>query len=137
MANIKKVWFITGISRGFGKAIAEEALFRGDIVIGTTRDGKSDIQKHTDNLCVLQLNVAVEQDVKSTLTKAHDIHGCLDVIVNNAGYGQTGAVEEISSDELHEQFEVNFFGTFYVIRAALPFLRTQKSGHIINMSSVA
>ncbi len=136
MANQKKVWFITGISRGFGKAIAEEALSRGDAVIGTTRDGKSDIQKHKDNLQVMRLDVAIEKDVKTTLAKAYSIYNRLDVIINNAGYGQMGAVEEVSSDELHDQLKVNVFGTFYVIQAALPYLRAQKSGHIMNMSSI-
>ena len=137
MANQKKIWFITGISRGFGKAIAEEALSRGDVVIGTTRDGKSDIQTNKDRLHVLHLDVSVENDVKTILAKAHSIHDRLDVVVNNAGYGQMGAIEEVSSQEFHDQFNTNVFGAYYVMHAALPFLRKQKSGHIINISSIA
>lgn len=138
MKNQNKVWFITGISRGLGMALAEEVLSRGDIVIGTSRTGKADIKGgNSENLHLFDLDVAYPEDVKKVVQAAHSIHGRIDLVVNNAGYGLLGAIEETSLSELHQQFDVNFFGTLYVIQAVLPFLREQKSGHIMNLTSIA
>lgn len=134
---MQKVWFITGISRGFGRAIAEAALRRGDVVVGTSRTGKTDIQDDTGNLHVLPLEVADQEKVIATITTAIKIGGRLDVIVNNAGYGLSGCIEATSLEEARHVLEVNFFGTVHIIQAALPFLRQQRSGHIVNISSVA
>jgi NAD(P)-dependent dehydrogenase (short-subunit alcohol dehydrogenase family) len=130
-------WFITGISRGLGKALAEAALARGDRVVGTTRDGKSEIAAARGTLHVLPLEVSDALAIESTVAKAFELAGGLDVIVNNAAYGLLGAIENASDAEVARLFEVNVFGTFRVIRAALPKLRAQGRGHIINITSIA
>jgi NAD(P)-dependent dehydrogenase (short-subunit alcohol dehydrogenase family) len=130
-------WFITGISRGFGQALAEAALARGDLVIGTTRDGKCGIAASRGTLHVLPLEVGDTAAVESTVAKAFELAGSLDVIVNNAGYGLLGAIENASDAEVARLFEVNVFGTFRVIRSALPKLRAQGRGHIVNITSIA
>jgi NAD(P)-dependent dehydrogenase (short-subunit alcohol dehydrogenase family) len=129
-----RVWFITGISRGFGRELALAALADGDSVIGTTRNGKSDLS--SNQLSVLTLDVSHAQDVSAAVTKAWAIHGRMDIIVNNAGFGLLGAVEEVDEVEARRVFETNFFGTLHVIRAALPLLRAQSRGHILNVSSI-
>jgi NAD(P)-dependent dehydrogenase (short-subunit alcohol dehydrogenase family) len=130
-------WFITGISRGLGKALAEAALARGDRVVGTTRDGKSEIAAARGTLHVLPLEVSDALAIESTVAKAFQLAGGLDVIVNNAAYGLLGAIENASDAEVARLFDVNVFGTFRVIRAALPKLRAQGRGHIINITSIA
>jgi len=137
MSNYRKIWFITGISRGLGKSIAEEALSRGHVVVGTTRDGRSDIKAPPDLLKVLPMDVTDEARVYRSIELAQALYGRIDVVVNNAGYGLLGAIEEVSTPEAKDQFETNFFGALTVIQAALPFLRTQHQGHIMNISSVA
>lgn len=131
-------WFITGISRGFGQALAQAALARGDLVVGTTRDGKSSIAATHGTLHVLPLEISDAAAIDSTVAKAFELAGGgLDVIVNNAAYGLLGAIENASDAEAARLFEVNVFGTFRVIRAALPQLRAQRRGHIINITSIA
>ena len=130
-------WFITGISRGFGRALAEAALARGDLVIGTTRDGNPGIAASRGTLHVLPLEVGDTAAVESTVAKVFELAGSLDVIVNNAGYGLLGAIENASDAEVARLFDVNVFGTFRVIRSALPKLREQGRGHIINITSIA
>src|SRR5215469_14804790 len=129
-----KVWFITGISRGFGREVALAALAEGDYVIGTTRDGKSDVS--SDRLSVLALDVSGAKDVAAVVAKAWAIHNRIDVVLNNAGFGLLGAVEEVEEPDLRKLFDTNFFGTFHVIHAVLPLLREQGYGHILNMSSI-
>lgn len=130
-------WFITGISRGLGQALAEAALARGDVVVGTTRNGKSAVAASRGTLHVLPLEVGDAPAIESTVAKAFELAGGLDVIVNNAAYGLLGAIENASDAEVAQLFEVNVFGTFRVIRAALPKLRAQGRGHIINITSIA
>jgi len=130
-------WFITGISRGLGRALAEAALARGDLVVGSTRDGKSDIAAARGTLHVLPLELSDPAAIESTVAKAFELAGSLDVIVNNAAYGLLGALENASDMEMARLFDVNVFGTFRVIRAALPKLRAQGRGHIINITSIA
>jgi len=130
-------WFITGISRGLGKALAEAALARGDLVVGSTRDGKSEIAASRGTLHVLPLEVSDAAAIESTVAKAFELTGGLDVIVNNAAYGLLGAIENASDAEVAQLFNVNVFGTFRVIRAALPKLRARGRGHIINITSIA
>ena len=131
-----KVWFISGISRGFGRELATAAIEQGDSVIGTTRNGKSDMETPPERLHVFALDVTHSQDVFSIVEKAWQIHGHIDIIVNNAGFGLLGAVEEVDESQARQVFETNFFGLLSVVRAALPRLRAQASGHIINISSV-
>jgi NAD(P)-dependent dehydrogenase (short-subunit alcohol dehydrogenase family) len=130
-------WFITGISRGLGEALAEAALARGDLVVGTTRDGKSAIAASRGTLHVLPLEVGDAPAIESTVAKAFELTGGVDVIVNNAAYGLLGAIENASDAEMARLFDVNVFGTFRVVRAALPKLRAQGRGHIINITSIA
>ena len=130
-------WLITGISRGLGQALAEAALARGDVVVGTTRNGKSAIAASRGTLHVLPLEVGDAPTIESTVAKAFELAGGLDVIVNNAAYGLLGAIENASDAEMARLFEVNVFGTFRVVRAALPKLRAQGRGHIINITSIA
>jgi len=132
-----KIWLITGISRGFGRELAEALLARADTVIGTTRDGSADVPRGTGRLEVLALDVTDAQAVKKTVAAAFELHGRVDVIVNNAGYGLLSSVEEATDEEIEHVFAVNFHGTRRVIQAALPRLRAQRSGHIVNITSMA
>jgi NAD(P)-dependent dehydrogenase (short-subunit alcohol dehydrogenase family) len=134
-----KTWFITGTSRGFGREWATAALERGDRVVGTARDPSTldDLaREHGDALLPLALDVTDRDAVFDAVRRGHEHFGRLDVIVNNAGYGQFGMVEEISETEAREQIETNLFGALWVTQAALPFLREQGSGHILQVSSV-
>ena len=137
MSQRQKVAFITGISRGLGKAIAESFLSRGDFVIGTSRSGKADIQQDSGELHVLPLDVTNREQVFRTVAEAHALRERIDVVVNNAGFGLLGAIEESSASDTQEVMEVNFFGTLNVTQAVLPILRAQGSGHIVNISSIA
>jgi NAD(P)-dependent dehydrogenase (short-subunit alcohol dehydrogenase family) len=133
-----KIWFITGISRGFGRELAEALLALGNTVIGTTRNGSADdVPRGKGRLDVLALDVTDPQAVRTTVAAAFRLHGRIDVIVNNAGYGLLSSVEEASDEEIEHVFSVNFHGTRRVIQAALPHLRAQRSGHIINITSMA
>jgi NAD(P)-dependent dehydrogenase (short-subunit alcohol dehydrogenase family) len=137
MSQTQKVMFITGVSRGLGKAIAEAFLSRGDVVIGTSRSGKADLKQAGGKLHVLPLDVTKREHVFRTVGAAHAIHHRLDVVVNNAGFGLLGAIEESSPADTHDVLGVNFFGTLHVTQAVLPLLRAQRSGHIVNISSIA
>jgi len=132
-----KTWFITGVSRGLGRSIAQAALDRGDVVIGTTRNGASTLRGKSGQFHVLPLEIADRNQVFSTVADAGKIQGRVDVVVNNAGYGLIGAIEETSVGEIHEVLNVNFLGAVHVTQAVLPFLRKQRSGHIVNISSIA
>ena len=136
MTSNPKIWFITGISRGLGRELASAALEEGDVVIGTSRNGKSDIGAVPDRFHVFALDVTNHRDVVSVVTQAWQISRRVDVVVNNAGFGVLGAVEEVEGEQARNVFETNFFGLLSVTQAALPYLRTQASGHIINISSV-
>jgi NAD(P)-dependent dehydrogenase (short-subunit alcohol dehydrogenase family) len=140
MSDTSRTWFITGCSSGFGLSIAEAALLAGDHVIATAR--------RQEDLEMLQhvgagrchgwvLDITDADQVRSVLTAATQITGKIDVCVNNAGYGLIGAIEECSEEQTRRNFETNFFGTLNVIRAVLPIMRAQKSGHIVNISAAA
>jgi NAD(P)-dependent dehydrogenase (short-subunit alcohol dehydrogenase family) len=137
MTVTPKIWFITGVSRGLGNALAEAVLAKGDIVIGTTRDGNAAIRGMPRKLHLLPLEITDPKAVVAIVEQAQALHGRLDVIVNNAGYGLLGSVEEATEDEVTHLFEVNFHGPRRIIQAALPQLRLQKSGHIVNITSIA
>ncbi len=132
-----KTWFITGISRGLGLALAKAALARGDTVIGTVRAGTPDLAAGTGTLHVVTLDVADADAVPAAVARAFAQAGRIDVIVNNAGYGLLGAIEKATDAEAARLFEVDVFGPFRLIRAALPYLRAQGGGHIINVTSIA
>ena len=135
----QKVWFITGASRGFGRIWAEAALQRGDKVAATARD-KNDLkplqQQFGDSVLCLPLNVTNRDACFSAIGKANEYFGQLDIVINNAGYGLFGFVEEITEAQGRQQMETNFFGALWVTQAALPIMRAQKSGHILQVSSI-
>ncbi len=127
-------WFITGCSSGFGRAIAEAALAAGQRVIATARDVRSIADLEKAGSCeVMALDVTDPENVREAISAA----GPVDVLVNNAGYGLIGAVEECSDEQIRQNMETNFFGPLNVIRAALPGLRQRRSGHIVNVSAAA
>src|ERR1700729_3616441 len=134
-----KVWFITGTSKGFGRVWAEAALARGDQVAATARNVGSLaplIERYADKVAAITLDVTDRAAVGAAITEAHARFGRLDVVINNAGYGLFGAIEEISEAEARAQLETNLFGALWVTQAALPILRAQGSGHIIQVSSI-
>ncbi len=134
-----KHWFITGVSTGFGKHLADLALAKGDKVAATFRQqDQADefTQKAGANGIGLVADVADEAAVKKAVADAIASLGHLDVIVNNAGYGSMGPIEEVSDEEVQRQFDINVFGPLRVIRAVLPHLRARKSGHILNITSI-
>lgn len=135
----QKTWFITGASRGFGREWALAALERGDSVAATARDTSTLaelVDRYGDRFLPLQLDVNDREADFAAVTEAYDYFGRLDVVINNAGYGQFGFIEELSEKEVRDQFETNVFGAFWVTQAALPYLREQGSGHIIQVSSI-
>jgi NAD(P)-dependent dehydrogenase (short-subunit alcohol dehydrogenase family) len=134
-----KVWFVTGASSGIGAAVVEAALARGDVVAATFRaaDAASAFDATSEHALGLVADVRVREQVDGAVASAIARGGRLDVVVNCAGYGLVGAVEELSDDELRDQVDVNLFGTQRVIRAALPTFRAQRSGVVVNVSSVA
>lgn len=134
----QKVWFVTGASKGFGLQITKAVLQAGHKVVATVRNNPqklTDLLQHKD-LLVVVLDVNKEDQVKAGVQKAIDHFGTIDVLVNNAGFGLMGAIEEISDAEARRQFDTNVFGLLNVSRAVIPQLRKQGSGHIINISSV-
>jgi NAD(P)-dependent dehydrogenase (short-subunit alcohol dehydrogenase family) len=134
-----KSWFITGTSRGFGREWAIAALERGDRVAATARslDSLSDlVDKYGERILPLELDVTDRDAAFAAVARAHDVFGRLDVVINNAGYGHFGMLEEVSEKEARAQIETNLFGAMWVTQAALPFLREQGSGHIIQVSSI-
>jgi NAD(P)-dependent dehydrogenase (short-subunit alcohol dehydrogenase family) len=135
----EKIWFMTGTSRGFGREWAVAALDRGDKVAATARnvDSLKDLaERYGDALLTLELDVTDRAADFEAVKTAHDHFGRLDVVVNNAGYGQFGMMEEISEAEARAQIETNLFGALWVTQAALPYLRAQGRGHILQVSSI-
>jgi NAD(P)-dependent dehydrogenase (short-subunit alcohol dehydrogenase family) len=134
-----KNWFITGTSKGLGRAVAEAALARGDRVAATARDTISIqplVDRFGDAVLPIQLDVRDKAACIAAVDRAAEAFGALDVVVNNAGVGVIGAVEETSEDEARAIFDTNFFGPLAVTQAALPYLREQKRGHVVQMSSI-
>ncbi len=134
-----KVWFVTGASSGFGRALAEHALSRGDRVVATARSlaALSELAEHEPTRVALaELDVTQPAQVRRALSVAFERFGRIDVLVNNAGYGLVGAVEETSDDELRAAMDTMFFGAVSVTREALPALRRQKSGTIVQITSM-
>jgi NAD(P)-dependent dehydrogenase (short-subunit alcohol dehydrogenase family) len=134
-----KVWFITGTSKGFGRVWAEAALDRGDKVAATARDAstlESLVEKYGDSVLTMALDVQDHDADFAAVQAAQERFGRLDVVVNNAGYGLFGAVEELSEAQARDQIETNLFGALWVTQAALPIMREQGSGHIVQVSSI-
>jgi NADP-dependent 3-hydroxy acid dehydrogenase YdfG len=138
-AGKSRIWFITGASTGFGRLLAEEVLKAGGKVIATARnlDKVADLEaKYPQAAKAIALDVIDAGQVDSAVTQAFAQFGRVDVLVNNAGYGVAGAIEEVSETEFMPMFETNVFGLLRVTRAFLPYLRKQRSGHILNLSSI-
>ncbi|MGG7306380.1 SDR family oxidoreductase [Curtobacterium sp. AB451] len=136
---MSKTWFITGASKGFGREWTEAALERGDSVAGTARnpeDVQALVDQYPDTFLAVQLDVTDREADVAAVQRAAEHFGSLDVVVNNAGYGHFGMVEELTEDEVRAQLETNLFGALWVTQAALPIMREQGSGHIIQVSSI-
>jgi NAD(P)-dependent dehydrogenase (short-subunit alcohol dehydrogenase family) len=133
-----KIWFITGASRGLGAEFAKAALVAGDAVMATSRSAESVTRALglSERLLPFTLDVTHEADAEKAVVAAMRQFGRIDVLVNNAGYGLCGALEECSVEETLAQYQTNVFGLINVTRAALPILRAQRAGHIVNISSV-
>ncbi|MFF2910630.1 SDR family NAD(P)-dependent oxidoreductase [Paenibacillus sp. NPDC057934] len=133
------VWFITGSSRGLGRSLTEVVLKKGDYVIATARNPQSLndlVEQYGEQIHPLALDVSDEQAVSAAVEQAHQVFGRLDVVVNNAGYGDVASVEDVTLNDFRAQIDTNFYGVVYVSKAVVPILRKQGSGHIIQISSV-
>jgi NAD(P)-dependent dehydrogenase (short-subunit alcohol dehydrogenase family) len=134
-----RIWFITGASRGFGRSFAQAALAAGDRVAATARDTSALddlVAEHGDAVLPVELDVTDHDAAFVAVRHAHEHFGRLDIVVNNAGYGMSGAVEELTEEQARRQIEVNLFGALWVTQAALPILREQRSGWIVQVSSI-
>ncbi|MFB0498674.1 oxidoreductase [Mucilaginibacter sp. Mucisp84] len=135
-----KVWFITGASKGFGLSLVKQLLDAGQLVAATSRNLQeltAAVNTTSNNFLPLQVDLVNDSSVSLALQHTYEAFGRIDVVINNAGYGIGGAIEELSDAETRMAFDVNVFGMLNVIRAAMPYLRKQRSGHIINISSIA
>ncbi|KMQ68746.1 short-chain dehydrogenase [Chryseobacterium sp. FH2] len=134
----QKIWLVTGASRGLGLEIVKAALDAGDKVVATVRSNpeKLQAQLNNENLFVTILDVTNEQQAKEVVNLSTNKFGRIDVLVNNAGFGLLSAVEEASNAEVKANYEANVFGLLNVTRGVLPFMRKERKGHIINLSSV-
>ncbi len=137
--NNAKVWFVTGASKGLGLELVTRLLEKGHSVIATSRNAEKllPLQEKYKNLLPLSMEVISPDDVSKTIKKGLAHFGKIDVVVNNAGYGLLGTLEEFSEQEIKNVFAVNVFGVIHVCQAILPVFRQQQSGHIINISSVS
>lgn len=134
----QKVWYITGASKGLGLALAKQLLSEGKKVAATSRSIE-DLKKsvgENENFLPLAVNILSEESVEESIKNTVEQFGSIDVVVNNAGYGLAGALEELTDAETRQNFDVNVFGSLNVIRKVLPYLRKQQSGHIFNVSSI-
>ncbi len=134
-----RVWFITGSSTGFGRELAEQLLGKGYRVVATARKTETigDLaEKYPETARAVRLDVTNADDVRSSVETALAEYGKIDVLVNNAGYGLGGGIEEPSMEQIKTQFDTNLFGLIRMMREVLPSMRKQKSGHILNVSSV-
>ncbi|MCD0487768.1 SDR family NAD(P)-dependent oxidoreductase [Pedobacter sp. MC2016-14] len=137
--NTEKIWFVTGASKGLGLTLVKKLLKDGYKVVATSRsieDLRAAVTEAADSFLPLEMNLKSEASVQQAIEKSISTFGKIDVVVNNAGYGLSGGLEELSDEEARENFDVNVFGALNVIRQVLPHLRKQQSGHIINVSSI-
>jgi len=137
--NTRKTWMITGASKGLGLTLAKKLLAQGYNVVATSRTInalKDAIGENKSNFLPLAMDIVDEENVKAGIDKAVEHFGSIDVVVNNAGYGLIGGLEELTDEEARTNLDVNVFGSLNVIRKVLPYLREQKNGHIFNISSI-
>ena len=139
MSNTMKTWFVTGASKGIGQRLVRQLLARGDRVAATSRTVAS-LTEALGPACAqflpLQVDLGDEQSIGDAIAQTIEKFGKVDVVVNNAGYAQQGTVEALCDDELRRNFDVNLFAPLAVLRHVLPHLRAQRSGHVINLSSI-
>jgi len=136
---MSKVWLITGCSTGFGRALATNAIQAGHKVIVTARkteDIKDIVEGFPQTSLAVKLDVTKPDDIKSAVEQSMDKFGRIDVLVNNAGIGYFGAIEESEDEEVRRMFEINFFGLANMTKEVLPIMRKQRSGHIVNIASI-
>jgi NAD(P)-dependent dehydrogenase (short-subunit alcohol dehydrogenase family) len=136
---MSRTWFITGASKGFGREWAEAALERGEQVAATARQPETLdalVETYGDSVLALKLDVTDREACFASVSKAASRFGSLDIVVNNAGYGHFGMIEELTEAEIRAQLETNVFGALWVTQAALPIMRAQGSGHILQVSSI-
>ena len=134
-----QVWIVTGSSRGLGRAIAEDALAAGHHVVATARRPeqlKDLVDQYGKSVLPLQLDVSDEDQVSSVVGKAIEAFGRVDVVVNNAGYGDISSVEDVDLDDFRRQIDTNFYGVVYMTKAVIPVMRKQGTGHVIQISSL-
>ncbi|REG58068.1 NADP-dependent 3-hydroxy acid dehydrogenase YdfG [Paraburkholderia sp. BL6669N2] len=136
--SLKRVWFITGASRGFGALIAEAALADGNAVVAAGRNVAAIVERLGDSPALLPvaLDVTDQAQAQAAVQTALDTFGRIDVLINNAGFGLLGAIEESTDADVRRMYDTNVFGLLSVTRAVLPVMRSQRAGHVINMSSV-
>lgn len=137
--NTKKVWFITGASKGLGLILTKKLLLQGCNVASTSRNKQSlikEIGEENENFLPIEMDLTKNENVKKAIQTTISHFGRIDVLVNNAGYSQIGTLEELSEKEVEANFKVNVFGSLNVIRNATQYLRKQKSGHIFNIASI-
>jgi len=138
--HMSKVWFITGASTGFGYEMAAAVLDRGDRLVATARKPEQLAElvgRSPDNARAVQLDVTSPQHIRDAVELAMGEFGRIDVLINNAGYGLIGAVEEVSDEQINQNFATCLMGPLNLMRAILPIMRAQRSGHIINISAAA
>lgn len=137
--DTKKVWFVTGASKGLGLTLVKRLLHEGHSVAATSRnlsELKNAAGTQSDSFLPLEMDLIDEANVAENIKKTAAYFGKIDIVVNNAGYGQLGTLEELTDEESRKNFDTNVFGSLNVIRKAMPYLREQKSGHIINIASI-
>jgi NAD(P)-dependent dehydrogenase (short-subunit alcohol dehydrogenase family) len=137
--NNNKVWFVTGASKGLGLSLVKQLLDQGYKVAATSRntvDLNNAVDSKGDNFLPLAVDLTTGSSVREAVQQTIHHFGKIDVVVNNAGYGLLGSLEELTDEESRENFNVNVFGTLHVIREVMPHLRAQQSGHIFNISSI-
>lgn len=138
--NKKKVWFVTGASKGLGLALVKKLLSEGYKVAATSRDVKTlrqVVDNDTSNFLPLKVGLLNEDSVAKAIESTIKTFGGIDVLVNNAGFGQLGTLEEMSDAEARQNFDINVFGSLNIIRNVMPHFRNKKAGHVINISSIA
>ncbi len=134
-----KVWFITGCSTGFGRELAKEVLTAGYKAVITSRnvnDVQDIVDEYPENAIAVKLDVTKADEIKAAIERAMEHFGRIDVLVNNAGIGYFGAIEESEEEEVRRMFEINFFGLAKMTQKVLPVMRKQHSGHIVNVASI-
>ena len=136
---MEKVWFITGCSTGFGRELAKEVLANGYSAVVAARntdDVKDIVEAYTQTAMMVRLDITVATDIAAAVDAAVKKFGRIDVLVNNAGIGYFGAIEESEDDAIRKMFEINFFGLAKMTQEVLPVMRKQRSGHIVNIASI-